>query len=236
MLFGLTEAALTAGVAALLWVLSASSWVVIVYKTWWIWRAGQDLPAAQHAYWQTPDPVQAQQALALLDRHGLLQALARSAALPSTTIPPTPTMPTVNEDPAVSSWGAPQTDDPHALSIDSAQQRQMVQALRRATQQVQWGQPWLACVASVAPFLGLLGTVWGLLDVLATLPGSAPGEWENWLPTLSHTLHLTAVGLCVAVPALLAHHVMSPRLMALQQSIEDFAAELLEHPHRGCLA
>ena len=45
MLFGLSETALTAGVAGLLWTLSVSSWVVIVYKTWWIWRALQDVPS-----------------------------------------------------------------------------------------------------------------------------------------------------------------------------------------------
>ncbi|MEY3489401.1 MAG: hypothetical protein RL655_969, partial [Pseudomonadota bacterium] len=75
MLFGLSETALTAGVAGLLWALSVSSWVVIVYKTWWIWRALQDVPAAQQAYWQTPDPVQAQQVLVMLDRQALLQPL-----------------------------------------------------------------------------------------------------------------------------------------------------------------
>lgn len=89
----------------------------------------------------------------------------------------------------------------------------------------------MACVASVAPFLGLLGTVWGLLAAMATLPGASPGSWEDWVPALSHTLHLTAVGLCVAVPALLAHHLMAPRLSALQQSLEDFAADLIEHLH-----
>jgi biopolymer transport protein ExbB len=112
-------------------------------------------------------------------------------------------------------------------------QRQVVQSLRQVCQQVQWGQPWLACVASVAPFLGLLGTVWGLLDAMTTLPDASTGAWEAWVPALSHTLQLTAVGLCVAVPAVMAHHLMANRLNMLQQSLEDFAADLIEHLHSG---
>ena len=212
MLFGLSETALTAGVAGLLWALSVSSWVVIVYKTWWIWRALQDVPAAQQAYWQTPDPVQAQQVLVMLDRQALLQPLvgAACASQPS------------------SSAGLERRAHEAAR-----RQRQVVQSLRQVCQQVQWGQPWLACVASVAPFLGLLGTVWGLLDAMTTLPDASTGAWEAWVPALSHTLQLTAVGLCVAVPALMAHHLMANRLNLLQQSLEDFAADLIEHLHSG---
>jgi biopolymer transport protein ExbB len=212
MLFGLSETALTAGVAGLLWVLSVSSWVVIVYKTWWIWRALQDVPAAQQAYWQTPDPVQAQQVLVMLDRQALLQPLvgAACASQPS------------------SSAGLERRAHEAAR-----RQRQVVQSLRQVCQQVQWGQPWLACVASVAPFLGLLGTVWGLLDAMTTLPDASTGAWEAWVPALSHTLQLTAVGLCVAVPAVMAHHLMANRLNMLQQSLEDFAADLIEHLHSG---
>ncbi|MFZ9665287.1 MAG: MotA/TolQ/ExbB proton channel family protein [Limnohabitans sp.] len=212
MLFGLSETALTAGVAGLLWALSVSSWVVIVYKTWWIWRALQDVPAAQQAYWQTPDPVQAQQVLVMLDRQALLQPLvgAACASQPS------------------SSAGLERRAHEAAR-----RQRQVVQSLRQVCQQVQWGQPWLACVASVAPFLGLLGTVWGLLDAMTTLPDASTGAWEAWVPALSHTLQLTAVGLCVAVPAVMAHHLMANRLNMLQQSLEDFAADLIEHLHSG---
>ncbi|MEY2656617.1 MAG: hypothetical protein RLZZ395_359 [Pseudomonadota bacterium] len=212
MLFGLSETALTAGVAGLLWALSVSSWVVIVYKTWWIWRALQDVPAAQQAYWQTPDPVQAQQVLVMLDRQALLQPLvgAACASQPS------------------SSAGLERRAHEAAR-----RQRQVVQSLRQVCQQVQWGQPWLACVASIAPFLGLLGTVWGLLDAMTTLPDASTGAWEAWVPALSHTLQLTAVGLCVAVPAVMAHHLMANRLNMLQQSLEDFAADLIEHLHSG---
>ena len=212
MLFGISEAALTAGVAGMLWALSVSSWVVIVYKTWWIWRAVQDVSAGQQAFWQTADPVQAQQVLALLDRHALMQPLTAAAGASVAAFP----------------HGAQRQ-----MQTEASRQRQVVQSLRLVCQRVQWGQPWLACVASVAPFLGLLGTVWGLLDAMAALTGTSQGAWEEVLPAMSQTLHLTAVGLCVAVPAWTAHHLMAPRLSALQQSLEDFAADVIDHLQTG---
>jgi biopolymer transport protein ExbB len=211
MLVGWDEAALTAGVAGALWALSVSSWVVIAYKTWWVWRAAQDLSPAQQAFWQATDPVQAHQALALLDRQAVLHPLA---------------------GPVCSLLAPPHSALGRSASERQACQRQVVQSLRGVAQRIQWGQSWLACVASVAPFLGLLGTVWGLLGALTALP-SSPEAWGDWVPALSQTLHLTAIGLCVAVPALLAHQLLAPRLLAVQQSIEDFAADLIEHLQAG---
>lgn len=211
MLSGWNEAALTAGVVGVLWALSVSSWVVILYKSWWVWRAGQDVPMAQLAFWQAADPVQASQTLVLLDRHAVLQPMA---------------------GPVCSVLAQSASGGRNSRDGRQACQREVLQSLRLVTRQVHWGQPWLACVASVAPFLGLLGTVWGLLDVLSALPDS-PGAWEDWVPALSQTLHLTAIGLCVAVPALIAHHLLAPRLLALQQAIEDFTADLIAHLQDG---
>jgi biopolymer transport protein ExbB len=210
MLFGLSEAALSAGVAGLLWALSVSSWVVIVYKTWWVWRAGQDMPVAQQAFWQSTDPIQACQTLTVLDRHAMLLPLARQA------------YPTAQGELAHVNLGE------QAWADDFRSQRAVVQSLRQVTQRVQWGQSWLVCVAAVAPFIGLLGTVWGLLAGLTALPVADTQDWETWLPALSQTLSLTATGLLVAVPALLAHHLLAPRLTLLQQSLDDFAIDLIE--------
>lgn len=207
MLFGLSDAALSAGVAAVLWALSVSSWVVILYKTWWVWRAGHDVPVAQQAFWQSGDPVQACQALALLDRHAVLLPLARQAYLAQSSPDSLRHLP---------GWDG------------GMYPRLVVQSLRQSTLRVQWGQAWLACVASVAPFVGLLGTVWGLLAGLTALPVAEAGAWEQWVPALSQTLHLTAAGLVVALPALLAHHLLAPQLSNLQQSLDDFAADLIE--------
>ena len=70
-----SEAVPLAAVQVALWFLSASSWVVILYKTWWWWRVQGDVLTAQNAYWQSTDPVQADQALRLLDRHAVLSSL-----------------------------------------------------------------------------------------------------------------------------------------------------------------
>ena len=207
MLGGLSQASLVLGVVGGLWLLSVSSWVVIAYKTWWMWRASRDVVLAQQAFWQSADPHQACQALTLLDRHAVLLPLARQA---------------YPQEESLSLGIIP------AWVGENGHQSRVLQSLRQVRQQVQWGQPWLACVAATAPFVGLLGTVWGLLDVVAGFSLADEGALTQWLPALSQTLHLTAAGLVVAVPALLAHHLMAPRLNALQQAIDDFAADLIE--------
>ncbi len=210
MLFGLTDAALSWGVAALLWGLSVSSWVVIGYKTWWVWRTGHDVVVAQEAFWESADPEHACQSLALLDRHAVLLPLARHAYPASRPLRL-----------STAAWAA-----------ELMGPRRVVQALRQLTQRVQWGQAWLACVASAAPFIGLLGTVWGLVAGLSTLPSDEAGAWERWVPALSQTLSLTAAGLLVALPALVAHHLLAARLSWLQEQLDDFAAELIDQVHR----
>jgi biopolymer transport protein ExbB len=202
-----SDAVQTAGVTVVLWLLSASSWVVIVYKTWWLWRVHHDVGPAQNAYWQSTDPQQACQALRVLDRHGVLVSLVSQGGVEFT---------------------------PHASRerVDrpdpTFNQRRLLHSLRAVAQQVQWGQAWLACVAMAAPLLGLLGTVSGLLEVLQALPDSTPEAWTQWVPGLSQTLRHTAAGLWVAVPALFAHHLFASRLQMVQQEIDDFAADLID--------
>lgn len=202
-----SEAVPLAVVQVALWFFSASSWVVILYKTWWWWRVQGDVLTAQNAYWQSTDPVQANQALRLLDRHAVLSSL----------VPP------ARAGVALSGSGGFA-----GVERSTHHQQHILQAWRCVTRQVQWGQAWLVCVASVAPCLGLLGTVWGLLDALQALPMTTPDAWSQWVPALSQPLRHTAVGLGVAVPALLAHHLLAPRLQELQQDIDDFAGGLMD--------
>jgi biopolymer transport protein ExbB len=158
---------------------------------------------AQSAYWQSTDPQLACQAMSLLDRHAVLLPLAQQNGV-------APVLPPLSG---------------HALTVS---QRHILQSLRHVTQQVQWGQPWLACVATVAPLLGLLGTVSGLLEALQALSVTAPDAWAQSVPALSQTLRHTAAGLWVAAPALMAHHLLASRLQAVQQEIEGFAADLID--------
>jgi biopolymer transport protein ExbB len=202
----MTDAARVFLVMGLLWALSVSSWVVIGYKSWWLWRVGKDLPLARQAFWASGDVVQACQTLRVLDRQAVLTPLLQQA-YPQCF---------------------PETEASTPCRLEgSARLMGVLQALRQVSRQVNWGQSWLACVAAAAPFVGLLGTVWGLMDALGSLSFQPEGDGSAWVPALSHVLHLTAAGLMVALPALLAHHLLAPPLEALQQAVEDFAQGLM---------
>ena len=207
------EAALLVVVTGLLWGLSVTSWTVILYKSWWLWRVARDLPLAQQAFWRADQPVQACRALTLLDRQAVLSPLA-AQAYPEAAAPPA------------------LADSSHS-SDQEARLRGVTHALREVMQRVRWGQAWLACVASSAPFVGLLGTVWALMEALGSLTWGPQTEASQWVPVLSQVLGLTAAGLVVALPALLAHHLLAPRLEGVQRVVEDFAAELMVHVQSG---
>lgn len=207
----MTDAAHLILVTGLLWALSITSWVVIGYKCWWLWRVGHDLPQARQAFWASSDVDQACQALAVLDRQAVLTALVRQA-YPQCFQGAESTQPV-----------RPQGD---------ARGHGVLQALRQVSRQVSWGQSWLSCVAAAAPFVGLLGTVWGLMDALGALSFPSDGDGHGWVPALSQVLNLTAAGLMVALPALLAHHLLAPQLEAVQQAVEDFAHGLMVQLNR----
>lgn len=187
-------------------ILSVSSWVVILYKSWWLWRVSQDLPVAQQAFWQSASPQQACDALSLLDRQAVLLPLAQPLMQPLS--------------------GA----TPGGASLHGAihlRERGILQALREVTVRAEWGQAWLASIASAAPFVGLLGTVWGLQDAMAAISPSGELSAAELSRPLAQALGLTASGILVALPALMAYNLMGQRILSVRQSMEDFAEELL---------
>ncbi|MEM7383428.1 MAG: MotA/TolQ/ExbB proton channel family protein [Verrucomicrobiota bacterium] len=85
----------------------------------------------------------------------------------------------------------------------------------------------LATAVSAAPFLGLLGTVWGVMDTfaaVATNPGAA--SLKTMAPGVSSALVTTVIGLLVAIPAIFGYNLIVSQVKALIVGVENFAAEL----------
>jgi len=202
------------GVGGVLVVLSITSWVVILYKAWWLRRVAQDLPLGQAALWQSVHPEQAFSALRLIDRQSVLLPLLATRATP----------------------GVHEADAPgREVLLPNEIERYLASSLREVSARLQWGQSWLATVASAAPFLGLLGTVLGLQDALAFLPEADDASLSLLVTPLSQALRLTAWGLLVALPALLGYNLMGPQIGFLQQAIEDFADGVLDQERSWAL-
>ena len=86
---------------------------------------------------------------------------------------------------------------------------------------------WLATIAAASPFVGLFGTVWGVVDAFHGLGTAGAATLRAVAPGISEALITTAAGLFVAVPALVAYNQFTARIRVFAAAIDDFARELL---------
>ncbi len=86
---------------------------------------------------------------------------------------------------------------------------------------------WLATIAAGAPFVGLFGTVIGVVDAFHGLGSAGSASLRAVAPGISEALITTAAGLFVAVPALVAYNQFAARLRTIAAAIDDFSRELL---------
>ena len=192
-------------VAALLLLMSISAWVVILWKAWLLRRVRSDLLRAVPAFWAAPSIEAARERLAAFDREAVLTPLlAAAVAAPS--------------DGTLEARG-------HA---DSQLTRRLRDALHAVLLQLQFGQVLLASIGSTAPFIGLFGTVWGIYHALISISAAGSISIERVAGPVGESLVMTAAGLAVAIPAVLAYNVFGKRVAANEAELEGFAHDLRE--------
>ncbi len=86
---------------------------------------------------------------------------------------------------------------------------------------------WLATIASASPFVGLFGTVMGVVDAFEGLGTAGSATLHAVAPGISEALITTAAGLFVAVPALVAYNQFTARIRVFASAVDDFCRELL---------
>jgi len=106
-------------------------------------------------------------------------------------------------------------------------QRAMRVALAREQEKLDANLPFLASVASVSPYIGLFGTVWGIMNSFRGLANSTQATLATVAPGISEALIATAMGLFAAIPAVLAYNRFSARAETLANSYETFAEEFI---------
>ncbi len=87
--------------------------------------------------------------------------------------------------------------------------------------------PFLATTGSTAPFIGLLGTVLGILEVFHTLGGVQQPTIGDIGPKIAEALYVTAIGLAAAVPAVMAYNYFVRKIRVLESEVETFANDYL---------
>ena len=87
------------------------------------------------------------------------------------------------------------------------------------------GMSWLATTAGVTPFIGLFGTVWGIIDAFSGLGAAGSASLRAVAPGIAEALVTTAAGLFAAIPALIAYNYFLQDIRDLAQRLDTFALE-----------
>jgi biopolymer transport protein ExbB len=191
-------------VAVLLLLMSIASWVVILWKAWLLQRAVGDVARSTAAFWQSASIQEAIEKVTAFDREALLLPLIAASQMPAG----------------------------HTLATRGDKSQQLTRVLRDALHKVllklQYGQVLLATVGSTAPFVGLLGTVWGIYHALIAIASAGQITIDKVSGPVGEALIMTAAGLAVAIPAVLAYNIFGRYVGRIEADLEGFARDLRE--------
>jgi biopolymer transport protein ExbB len=191
-------------VAVLLLAMSVGSWVVILWKGWLLQRALGDVARTTAAFWQAPTLEDALRTMPAFDREALVTPLV----------------------------AATQTQASGTLAGAGDRSQQLTRVLRDALHAIlhklQSGQVLLATVGSTAPFVGLLGTVWGIYHALMSISGAGQVSIDKISGPVGEALIMTAAGLAVAIPAVLGYNILGRLIGRIEADLEGFARDLRE--------
>ncbi len=196
--------AVSTSVAVLLLGMSVGSWVVILWKGWLLRRAYRDVARSTAAFWQARSLDDGRAAVQVFDRESLLQPLIEATRM--------------NNAGTLAAAG------------DASQQltRVLRDALHGVLIRLQAGQVLLATVGAISPFVGLLGTVWGIYHALMGISGGGQISIDQISGPVGEALVMTAVGLAVAIPAVLAYNILGRYIARIEADLEGFARDLRE--------
>lgn len=120
--------------------------------------------------------------------------------------------------------GLPSTQSLQA-SLRQRVERAMSVSITREMNHLESGMTFLASVASSAPFIGLFGTVWGIMNSFTSIAQSNNTSLAVVAPGIAEALFATAIGLVAAIPAAIAYNVLSSKLNRYADRLEAFTDE-----------
>ncbi len=190
------------GVVALLLLMSLMSWYIILTKLWDQRRLKQSARAAEKQFWSAPS---VKDGVERLKKGDNFRAVAEDGLR------------------AVSHHEGRLTDriDMHEW-ITMSLQRSVDQVNSNMTK----GLGFLATVGSSAPFVGLFGTVWGVMNALIAIGLAGQASIDKVAGPVGGALIMTALGLFVAVPAVWGYNWLLGRNKVLQDALRNFAGDL----------
>ena len=192
-------------VAILLLLMSVVSWLYILSKSWSAWRIRRSASVLD-AFWQAPTLPDAIAMLTLADPEQVYAPLAQGAQAAGVSA-------------QAGSLNA--ATDPGDLIT-----RTLRREINRVSSRLESGLTLLASVGATAPFVGLLGTVWGIYHALNAVSTSGSIQIDKVAGPVGEALIMTAFGLAVAIPAVLAYNAFTRVNRVTLAELDAFAHDL----------
>jgi biopolymer transport protein TolQ len=200
--------------------LSCFSWAVMISKVLTVRRASKGSANFLHFYRRSNDPLHLY-AIKRLGEGSTLGAVYEAAC----------------RELSLHLTGDPQLDDDYQEKLSRAEaiapsqlaaiEREMERATGEVTLKLEGQMTLLAMAVSGGPFLGLLGTVWGVMDVFTGIAlAERVASIKEMAPGVSSALVTTVIGLLVAIPAMFGYNYLANRIRELVMQMENFSSEL----------
>lgn len=200
---------LSRSVAVFLILMSLLSWFTIFSKAWSFWRIRRSTTAL-HAFWSAPTIEDAVTVLDALDVESIYTPMAKLG------------LAAANPQARARSIMA-KTD------LSDVMTRVLREELNRVTVRLESGLTLLASIGATAPFVGLLGTVWGIYHALTAVAGSTAIQIDLVAGPVGEALVMTGLGLIVAIPAVLAYNAFNRINRITFAELDGFAFDLHAH-------
>ena len=182
-------------------IMSVGTWYIMISKLFELSKIGRQAKAAEASFWSAPTVAQGVETLKEQSPYRFIS----QAALES-------------------------TKKHEGLLAHISFSEWVSQSIQRATESVQSnmqnGLAFLASVASTAPFVGLFGTVWGIYNALVKIGVSGQASIDKVAGPVGEALIMTAIGLAVAVPAVLGYNFIVRKNKTTLEKIRNFGSDL----------
>ena len=198
--------AVSHAVAYALLLMSVLSWFYILSKSWSSWRVRKSAAAVER-FWNAPTLEDAIAQLRLADSESVYAPLASQSALAANRR---------NQEQSLNA-----SADPGELIT-----RTLRQEINRVSARLDSGLTLLASVGSTAPFVGLFGTVWGIYHALLAVSATGTVQIDKVAGPVGEALIMTALGLAVAIPAVLAYNAFTRVNRVTLAELDAFAHDL----------
>jgi biopolymer transport protein ExbB len=182
-------------------IMSLGSWYIIVTKVYEQYRMGRQARAAEKTFWSAPSVKQGAEGL---KKSSPFRFIAESGLEASAK--------------HVGLLGTVDLNEWISMSIQ--------RAIDNVQSRMQDGLAFLATVGSTAPFVGLFGTVWGIYHALTAIGIAGQASIDKVAGPVGEALIMTAIGLAVAVPAVLGYNWLIRRNKAAMENVRAFGADL----------